>query len=270
MIVSPKNLLLVLGLVLTLGVLGALVAQVAQHAGGRGTREAGDLPSSRFSSTAETADGKGSSSLQVVEAGSSSSSASDDDALVTTSAAADQAELMLGEPGYVTFKVVNRSDRAWRFMVGGDYCNELGRPNSFKVEVVSTERGRVAQPEVRFEGGGMCWMQKLAVNGQHTFRLFLPHWATFEKPGKYTVTIHRKFSFVPEAAIDPEDPFRPSADTITMTLTATATVTIVPADKEKMGKIIDKLGDTMLSKNADESEESQKMLAAIHDERVIP
>ena len=43
---------------------------------------------------------------------------------------------MLGEPGYVLFKVTNQSDRNLRIMVGGDYRNRLGRPDSFKIEVV--------------------------------------------------------------------------------------------------------------------------------------
>ena len=47
-------------------------------------------------------------------------------------AAPEKMEFMVGEPGYVLFKIANLSDRNVRIMVGGDYRNRLGRPDSFQ------------------------------------------------------------------------------------------------------------------------------------------
>ena len=40
--------------------------------------------------------------------------------------------------------------------------------------------------------GGITSAQKLPAKGVYVFRLFLPDWATFEKPGRYALTIRRK------------------------------------------------------------------------------
>ena len=59
----------------------------------------------------------------------------------------ENSEFMLGEPGYVLFKVANQSDRNLRIMVGGDYRNRLGRPDSFKVEIVGSNGKKAQQPD---------------------------------------------------------------------------------------------------------------------------
>jgi hypothetical protein len=182
------------------------------------------------------------------------------------SAAPEKAELMLGEPGYLLFKVANPSDRPLRVMVGGDYRNRLGRPNSFKVSVVDADGKKVPQPDSGFDMGGLTWAMKLPARGECDFRLFMPHWATFEKPGRYTVTIRRKVTVV---ADDGTDPFAKKPEYFAVM--AQATVTIVPTDRVRLGKIIARLGDKMLDRtNSDEAESAEKMLAAINDERVVP
>jgi hypothetical protein len=175
-------------------------------------------------------------------------------------------EIMLGEPSYVSFKVANQSDRDLRIMVGGDYRNRLGRPDSFKVEVVGADGKKVPQPDAGFDMGGITSAQKLPAQGEYVFRLFLPDWATFEKPGQYTLTIRRKLELVPD---DGMDAFRRKAEAIDVT--TTATITVVATDPAKLGKMIARLGDKMLDRtDSAEAERAEKMLAAIHDERVIP
>jgi hypothetical protein len=178
-------------------------------------------------------------------------------------AATDKPEVMLGEPTYVSFKVANRSGRDLRVMVGGDYRNRLGRPESFKVEVVGADGKKVPQPDAGFHMGGITSAQKLPAQGAYTFRLFLPDWATFERPGRYTLTIRRRLEIVPD---DGADPFRRKPDTVDVS--ATATITVVPTDRARLGKVIARLGDRMLGRN--DTESAQKMLAAIHDARVVP
>jgi hypothetical protein len=181
-------------------------------------------------------------------------------------AAADKPTVMLGEPTYVSFKVANRTGRNLLVMVGGDYRNRLGRPESFKVDVVGADGKKVPQPDAGPGMGGITSAQKLPANGAYTFRLFLPNWATFERPGRYTLTIRRRLELVPD---DGGDPFRRKPDVVDVS--ATATVTVVPTDPVRLGKVIARLGDRMLDRtDSDRAERAEKMLAAINDVRVVP
>jgi hypothetical protein len=181
-------------------------------------------------------------------------------------AAPEHAEYMLGEPGYVLFKVANQSDRNLRLMVGGDYRNRLGRPDSFKIEVVRDDGKKMPQLDSGMQMGGIVHSEKLSAKGEYVFRLFLPQWATFEKPGRYTMTIRRKLELVPD---DGNDAFRLKTDNVEVT--TTATITIVPLDDAKMGKLIASLGAKIRALKPNHSDEqAEQMLTAMHDDRVIP
>ncbi len=68
---------------------------------------------------------------------------------------------------------------------------------------------------------------------------------------------------------DGTDPFRPKTDNVEVT--TTATITIVPLDDAKMGKLIASLGAKIRALKPNHSDEmAEQMLAAIHDERIIP
>ncbi len=87
-------------------------------------------------------------------------------------AAPENSEFMLGEPGYVLFKVANQSDRNLRIMIGGDYRNRLGRPDSFKVEVVGIKAEKVQQPDSGMQMGGITHAETV---GERRIRLsFIP------------------------------------------------------------------------------------------------
>ena len=49
--------------------------------------------------------------------------------------------------------------------------------------------------------GGISGPNSLPGKGHYDFSLFLPHWATFKEPGKYTVTCRRKLELAP-AGVD--------------------------------------------------------------------
>ena len=180
-------------------------------------------------------------------------------------ASPDKPEIMLGEPCYLSFKVANLSDRPLRIMIGGDYRNSLGRPDSFKVKVVDSDGKLVPQPSSGMQMGGMASFRNLPTKGEFTFRLFVPHWATFEKPGRYSLTIRRTLELVPD---DRQDPFAVKPHRVEVV--ATTSMTVVPKDAAKLGVLIDTLGRQSLDENANNHERARKMLAAIHDERVIP
>src|SRR4051794_7010594 len=59
----------------------------------------------------------------------------------------DKATIMLGEPIYLSFIVENNSNLDLQVLVGGDYRNALGRPESFKVTVMGKDGRPVSQPD---------------------------------------------------------------------------------------------------------------------------
>jgi hypothetical protein len=180
-------------------------------------------------------------------------------------AAADAPEYMVGEPGEVLLTVANRSDRGLRLLVGGDYRNRLGRPDSFKVETVARDGRKVPQPDPGIGLGGIVHAAKLPAKGEYVYRLFLLDWATFKEPGTYRMTIRRRLELVPD---DGGDAF--SRKTTEIDVSATATITIVPADADKFGRLIARLGAKVVARDTEDYERAEKMLGSIHDERVIP
>src|SRR5215212_9890408 len=58
----------------------------------------------------------------------------------------DKPAIMLGEPIYISFIVQNNSDQDLQVLVGGDYRNALGRPESFTVTVAREDGKHVPQP----------------------------------------------------------------------------------------------------------------------------
>jgi RNA polymerase sigma factor (sigma-70 family) len=174
-------------------------------------------------------------------------------------------KFLLGEPVFMTFTVENPTETAWQFAEGGDYRNKLGRPNSFSVTVKDAEGKEVPKPDSGFDMGGMSQMKKLLPDSKAAFQpLFLPHWATFSKPGEYTVTVSRNVGLVPADAIEPLH-----AKAIHVSLSSTEKVTVLPADSKKMGELIDTWGLALLNPKASTTDASVKKLLAIQDDRAI-
>jgi hypothetical protein len=103
----------------------------------------------------------------------------------------DKPKIMLGEPVYLSFIVQNESDQDLQVLVGGDYQNSLGRPETFNVTVTKDDGKRVPQPDAGISFGGLSGSQKLPAKGNYVFRLFLPHWAAFEEFGNYRIVAKR-------------------------------------------------------------------------------
>jgi hypothetical protein len=201
----------------------------------------------------------------------------------------EKPEIMLGEPTWVLFKVANQSDRDLLVMIGGDTRNRLGRPDTFKVSMVSADGKNVPQPEAGPGFGGAYGPRKLPAKGEFVFALFVPHWATFEQPGRYTMTIRRKLELAPD---DGTDAFPRKTDHVEVS--TSTTITVVPADSASFGELIQQLGDTMLAKHPPirnvgrlpisgrstqqfptpgrsfPRDDAAKMLHEINDVRVIP
>lgn len=178
----------------------------------------------------------------------------------------DKPSIMLGEPVYLSFRVQNHSDEDLQILVGGDYRNALGRPESFTVKTVSSGGKLVAQSDSGMQMGGMTGPQKLPAQGSYVFRLFLPHWATFADPGNYSIQCQRKLQLLkPEAG-----KFFAEQKTTDIEVQASGKIEVTPADKRKMGDIIAQLGKTMLGNSGDAAETAARTLDSIQDDRVVP
>ena len=178
----------------------------------------------------------------------------------------DKTIIMLGEPVHVSFIVENRSEQDLQVLVGGDYRNGLGRPESFTVTVQGEGNRHVPQPDAGPGMGGLLGPEKIPAGGNYAFRLFLPHWATFQEIGNYTMVASKILSLRKHSS----ELWNLMEVGIQVKTEASTKFRVVPLDEAKMGDIIDRFGSAMFSKYSSESEEATDALDYIQDERVIP
>lgn len=172
--------------------------------------------------------------------------------------------IMLGEPGYLTFVIANHSPTDICVWEGGDYRNEVGRPNSFEVTVTRDGGIKVPQPEANGgDGFGDC--QEIPAYGSHALTLFLPHWAKITAIGKYSVTVMKTLSVQLMSIWNK----RSMEGASKVPAKVNTKFEVVPADERRMGDIIDSLGSAMLDQQDPEAANSARALAEIKDARVI-
>ena len=178
----------------------------------------------------------------------------------------DKTTVMLGEPIYVSFIVENHSAQDLQVLVGGDYRNRLGRPESFTVTVQGEDNRHVPQPDAGPGMGGLLGPEQIPAGGNYAFRLFLPNWTTFQEIGNYTMAASRILSLRKHTS----ELWNLMEVGTQVKTEASTKFQVVPLDQAKMGNIIDRLGGAMFSKYSSESEEATDALDYIQDERVIP
>ena len=185
---------------------------------------------------------------------------------IATSLVPDKTSIMLGEPIYLSLIVQNNSSEDLQVLVGGDYRNRLGRPESFTVSVTGEGGKLVAQPDVGQTFGGLTGGEKLEAGASYTFKLLLPHWATFEEVGHYTILTRRTLKLRKYTA----DRWNFKEKATEIEAQASASIEVVPRDSGRMMELIAVLGTAMLSGRYPEAQEATRTLSCIHDERVIP
>ena len=176
----------------------------------------------------------------------------------------DKETIMLGEPGFLSLEVKNSSPQDLCLGVGGDYRNNLGRPDSFKVLVTGKNGKAVPQPEAK-GFGGFSGCAQIPANGNYVIKLFLPHWATLEETGSYTINVKRRmafFNYEPKPSIFPDPDIVLQADVSTH-------IKVVPYDEDRMDEVISSLGNAMLDIDNPAARGSAQALAYIDDRRVI-
>jgi hypothetical protein len=161
--------------------------------------------------------------------------------------------------------VRNLSSENLQILVGGDYENELGRPSSFQVRVRRSDGSWVEQPKVGFSTGGLVGPKPLPAGGAYAFRLFLPHWATFELAGSYTITCQRTLRLLPAGA----DFMK--LDTRDVATEAQTKIEVEPPDPAALGRLIAEYGETMVrARGEKEGDDAVLALSWIDDPRVVP
>jgi hypothetical protein len=179
----------------------------------------------------------------------------------------DKPAILLGEPTSLSYVVRNLSSEDLQILVGGDYENELGRPSSFQVRVMRSDGTWVEQPKVGFSAGGLVGPKPLPAGGTYAFRLFLPHWATFEIAGSYTITCRRTLQLL-RAGSGADFAKQEIRDVATEAKTK---IEIEPPDPAALGRLIDEYGETMLrARGEKEGDDAVLALSWIDDPRVVP
>ena len=178
----------------------------------------------------------------------------------------DNHEVMVGEPVYLSFTVRNLSDSDLQSVQGGDYRNRFGRPESYAVTVADRNGEALPVLDAGPSFGGIMGPQKIPAKGTWVRRLFLPHWVKLAAAGDYTVTC----KMVLKLGRHTPGNWDHNEKTTDTKVEVSTPLKVVPTDRKRLGELIEALGDRMLDRNSDASDEATRSLAWIDDERVIP
>ena len=170
----------------------------------------------------------------------------------------DETSIILGQALFITFTVINRSEKPYRFRVGGDNRGSV-RHNSFRITAVDEDGQTAKDPYSYRHFGGFGGTITLEPGQAYMERLYLGHWCVFEKPGLYIVTCKRTLT---NNGREPKHPAVP--------VTTSFNLKIAPSDLEKMGKVIADLGKRVREGHEQAILEATLGLSVIRDERAIP
>lgn len=178
----------------------------------------------------------------------------------------DKHEVMIDQPVYLSFTVRNLSDSDLQSVQGGDYQNRFGRPESYAVAVADRHGEALPVLDAGPSFGGIMGPQKLPAKGTWVRRLFLPHWVKLAAAGDYTVTCQ----MVLKLSRHTPGNWDHNEKTTDTKVEVSTQLKVVPTDQKRLGELIEALGDRMLDRNSQASDEATRSLAWIDDERVIP
>jgi hypothetical protein len=173
----------------------------------------------------------------------------------------EKSEIMAGEPVFLAYQVENLSDTNLSLLVGGDYRNRLGRPERFTVTIRSAEGQSLPVPDPGPSFGGLGGAQPLPAHGKFGTALFLSDWGVITSPGVYSISARRTLNLIPEGS-----KWNYGASTYDISTSVDCSIKVVPADHQRMGELIDRLGKDLLAGKRG----SMQKLCAISDERTIP
>jgi hypothetical protein len=111
--------------------------------------------------------------------------------------------------------------------------------------------------------GGLVGGVKAPAGRAATRDLFLPHWASFEETGIYTITCKRTLGFIGSGGF-----LGPGG--ISVLVETSAQIEVVESNHEKMGEIIEKLSVEMLGEDKEKARLASQSLDYINDDRAVP
>ena len=170
----------------------------------------------------------------------------------------DQVSVVLGEPLFITFMVINRSEKTYRFWVGGDNRGSV-RHNNFRIAAADANGEAVVDPYSYRHYGGYGDIVSLDAGQTYMERLYLGHWCAFTRPGVYAVTCERTLT-----------DYGPAPRHADLPIKTNFKLEITEFEQDEMGEVIDDLGSKVRDGDGQALYEASVGLAAIADERVIP
>ncbi len=173
--------------------------------------------------------------------------------------APDWPAVMVGEPLYLSLGIENLGSHAIWYG-DGSTRNPLGRPDFLTLEVEGEDGGvlPVVDPGPSF--GGRYGRRTLKPGERQTKRLFLPHWASIETPGAYTITCRRTYEFYDAADAE---------TTRTLDVALSTAITVDPHDPAKIPAVLDRWSRPLRGPDTDAASEATRALSVITDPRVI-
>ena len=178
--------------------------------------------------------------------------------------APDKAEIILGEPLFITYYVKNAGEKPFKLFVGGDQRGI--RPGETSITAVDAEGNKVKDPNQNAPSFGGPGGNIIIEPGEiYSERRFLPKWCEFEKPGEYILTCKRTIK-----VLDANKNTYDNDEYVDQPVLSTFVVTVRPYRKEAMQEVIENLGEIILGEEKQPAFDAAQMLAYIRDASVVP
>jgi hypothetical protein len=168
----------------------------------------------------------------------------------------DKPAILMSEPTYAKAIVKNRSAVPLTLQASWMGRNRLGRPENYTLEAIDASGKAVPTPDPGPQMGGLSWEAALTTDKSFETRLFLPSWAPFTAPGRYTIGLRTTLPLRRDAG----------APWTEIPVVAQAVLTVLPDDAATLGQII----DSAAARVKPGDDEPIQILSAIRDPRVVP
>lgn len=113
------------------------------------------------------------------------------DQVLSTEIRFDQDTVLVGQPTFVDFVLINNSAKSVFVEEGSGYRS--GRQNSFDVRMVRNRTDTIEKIELFGFKGGRLSVREILPYEERIYRIFLPMWGVIEEEGVYQISIANSF-----------------------------------------------------------------------------
>ncbi len=171
-----------------------------------------------------------------------------------------KAQLVLGEPLQLTFRVENLGPGHFAFVFGGDW-QPTGRHDRFKITVMGADGNVLPDPRAtQFELGGMARQVRLTPGQSFSNIINLLDFRTIEKPGEYSVKCSFAFDSRWTAKKDQTNPV----------VSASFQLSILERTPERVLQVLDELVAKVQASRGKELAEILGLVARFGGEDAVP